>query len=69
MALQVTFQFTIKSNPDGRKFKTIKVVGTRAINITAYIDPASSFGLKFRMRQLSVVLLHALRSFHQGTVQ
>ena len=40
---------TIKSKPDGRKFGRVKIVGTRASDVVAYINATSSFGVKSRI--------------------
>ena len=39
---------TVKSKPDGRKFRRFKGVGTRASYVVAYIDATASFKLKIR---------------------
>ena len=43
----------MKSQPDGRKFRRFKGVGTRASNVIAYIvDATASFGLKLRIEKV-----------------
>ena len=43
---------TLKSKPDGRKFRRFKGVGTRASNVIAYVDATASFGLKLRIEKV-----------------
>ena len=42
---------TVKSNPDGRKFRRFKCVGTRASYVVMYEDATAGFRSKMRNRE------------------
>ena len=43
---------TVKSKPDGRKFRRFKGVGTRASYVVAYVDTTASFRSRMRIEKV-----------------
>ena len=47
---------TLKSKPDGRKFRRFKGLGTRASDVIAYIDVTTSFGSKLIIEKVTYLV-------------